>query len=122
MAKSLGMTLPIRLGANGYFQTTTDVLTQVKTDLTNLLLTRRGERMFQPNFGCDLPLILFEPATDDGLAEATSVIQTAVQTWLPFVRVNAVKISRDDVYNRVTIAVSFTLLTNNVTDSIILVF
>ena len=38
---------------------------QVKSNLKNLLLTRRGERIFQPNFGSGIHELLFEQATDD---------------------------------------------------------
>lgn len=122
MANGLGLTYPLQLGNSGYFETTTDVLTQVKTNLKNLLLTQRGERMFQPNFGCDLALVIFELQTDDGLADVTAIIQTAVQNWMPFVRVNGVLVKRDEDNNKIAVSVSFTLLSNNITDSIVLVF
>jgi phage baseplate assembly protein W len=122
MANGLGITYPLRLGNNGYFENTTDVMTQVKTNLRNLLLTVRGERMFQPAFGCDLPLVIFELQTDDGLADITAIIQTAVQNWMPFLRVNAVKVTRSEDTNDISVYISFTLLSNNITDSIVLVF
>jgi len=122
MAKQLGLTLPLQKGNNGYFQTTTDILTQVKSDLINLLLTRRGERIMQPLFGCDLQLLVFEPNSDDGLASINATIQTAVQNWLPFLKVNDVSINKDIDNNKVIVNVNFTLLSNNITDEIILIF
>ena len=122
MANGLGITYPLQLGNNGYFENTTDVITQIKTNLRNLLMTQRGERMFQPNFGCDLPLVIFEPQTDDGLADITAIIQTAVQNWMPFVRVNGVLVKRSEDTNAIAVSISFTLLSNNITDSIVLVF
>ena len=38
---------------------------QVKSNLKNLLLIRKGERIFQPNFGSGIHELLFEQFTDD---------------------------------------------------------
>src|SRR5665213_2185238 len=123
MANALGITLPVGIGANGYFATTTDVLTQVKTDITNLLLTVKGERVMQPTFGCDLPLVVFNNQTDDGLAEIQTAIQQSVQTWIPFVQVTAVQVTQDPNNQRVFVAVAFKLLTgNNIIDTITIAF
>ena len=122
MANGLGITYPLQLGNNGYFENTTDVMTQVKTNLRNLLMTQRGERMFQPNFGCDLALVIFELQTDDGLADVTAIIQTAVENWMPFIRVNGVLVKRSEDTNSIAVSISFTLLSNSITDSIVLVF
>lgn len=122
MANGLGITLPVRRGANGYFENTTDILTQVKSNLKNLLLTQRGERMFEPTFGCDLPVVIFEPITDNGLADITAIIQTAVQTWMPFLNINTVSITRDEDNNQISVSVSFTLTSSNITDSIVISF
>ena len=45
---ALGITLPIKLGKTGYFEQAFDTITQVKSNLINLLLTVKGERVFQP--------------------------------------------------------------------------
>lgn len=122
MANGLGITLPVSLGANGYFENTTDVLTQVKSNLKNLLLTQRGERVFEPSFGCDLPVVIFEPMTDNGLADITAVIQSAVQSWMPYLNINTVSITRQEDNNIISVNISFTLTSSNITDSIILDF
>lgn len=123
MAKPLGLTLPLTLGSNGYFNTTTDPMEQVKTNLTNLLLTRKGERPFQPEFGCDVARSVFEPNTEDSLAEIHAEIQTAVSIWLPFIRIDDIKIKKNDIdSHEILVEVSYTVLTNNITDTIRLVF
>lgn len=119
----LGVTLPLRRGANGYFENTTEVVTQIKSNLTNLLLTQKGERVMQPDFGCDIHRVVFEAQTDDGLAEVQSTIETAVQAWMPFLRIEQVTVTRNEDYNEILVTIGFTLLTNNgITDSITLVF
>lgn len=119
----LGLTLPASKGKNGYFGTTTNVLTQVQTDLTSLLLTTRGERIMQPDFGCDLPTVLFNNSTSQGVAEVQATIQQAVQKWLPFVQVTAVNVTQNQDENSIQVVVAFALLTaQNLTSTIVLQF
>jgi phage baseplate assembly protein W len=122
-SKILGITLPVQRGSNGYFQVTKDILTQIRSNLKNLLLTRKGERVMQPEYGCDIHLVIFENATDDGLSDIRASIQNAVSTWMPFVEVTDVKVTRDEDRNTIYVGITFTLLTNqNLTDSIVLEF
>jgi phage baseplate assembly protein W len=37
---------------------------QIKSNLLNFMLTNRGERPFNPDFGADLRSLLFDPMTD----------------------------------------------------------
>ena len=54
MAQGIGITLPIQIGNMGYFQQSFDTLVQVKSNFINLILTRKGERVHQPEFGCGI--------------------------------------------------------------------
>lgn len=110
-------------GANGYFGTTTDITTQLRSNLTNLLLTKKGERMLQPTFGCNIHAIVFEAQTDDGLANVRASIQEAVSRWMPFISVDDVEVTRSEDTNQVFVRLVFRLQTDqNITDTIVLVF
>lgn len=118
----LGLTLPISLGSNGYFQVAWDALTQTKTNLTNLILTKKGERVMQPDFGCNIHNLVFEQITDDIEANAKGAIEEAVQLWLPFVSINDVQLVKDEESNRVFLTIVFSLQSGvNITDVITLV-
>lgn len=120
---TLGLTLPIKLGNNGYFSTTSDILTQIKANLKNLLLTQKGERLMQPDFGCDIYKVIFQPMTDNGLGDVHASIEMAVTTWMPFLTINDVIIDRDEDNNKINVQISFSVATTQgMTDSIILVF
>lgn len=112
MATALGLTLPLQLGSNGYFENTTDVLTQIKSNLINLLLTRKGERVFQPNFGCDIYLYIFESQTDDNISNIQSSIESAVQAWMPFVSVKGIEVIKNPDKNILKLQITFNLKTN----------
>ncbi len=123
MNKTLGITLPISLGLRGYFDTTADPMEQIKSNLINLLLTQKGERPFQPTFGCDIPRVLFESNTDSNLAEIHAIIQTAVELWLPFVRIDEVHLNKSATdEHSVSVTVDYTVTTLNMTGSMTLTF
>jgi len=55
---TIGVAFP--LDEVNMFKGTTTVKEQVKSNLINLLLTERGERVNEPNFGVGLKKLLFE--------------------------------------------------------------
>ncbi len=57
----------------------------VADNLKNLLLTNRGERVMQPNFGANLKSILAEYGTQGFESEVMVRIKTAVKKYLPYV-------------------------------------
>lgn len=118
----LGITLPVQRGATGFFNVAFDALTQIKSNLTNLILTKKGERVMQPEFGCDIHNLLFEQITDDIQANARGTIEEAAQIWMPFVSIDDVQIRKDEDHNTTYVTVSFSLKTSvNVSDTITLV-
>ena len=68
---TIGMAFP--LDDVNLFSGTQTVKEQVKSNLLNLLLTDKGERINQPNFGIGLKSLLFEQSIDEeGLKEKIS--------------------------------------------------
>jgi phage baseplate assembly protein W len=121
--QGIGITLPIQRGKTGYFAQSFDVLTQVKSNLINLLLTKKGERVFQPLFGSNLQELIFEQMDDEYESRVESAIRRDVSMWMPYLTVREIKISKDDSRNRTYVEVIFNLNTNaSVTDSIVLEF
>lgn len=84
MAKGIGITLPLQLGNTGYFEQSFDTLTQVKSNFINLILTRLGERVHQPQFGCCIHDYLFEQLTPENIEAARLCVVDAVELWMPF--------------------------------------
>lgn len=77
----------------------------------------------QPDFGCDMPLVLFNQQTDDGLAQIQASIKQAVSQWLPFIGVTGVQVTKDPDNEQIFVSIAFTLLTaQGITDSITLAF
>jgi len=115
MAVPIGITLPIQDGNSGYFAQSFDTLTQVKTNITNLLNTRQGERRMQPTFGTRLWNLLFEQNVDTLKDQAINIVNEDVSSWIPNVTIIDITtelLKSDEVTNNIDIymlriAVSF---------------
>jgi phage baseplate assembly protein W len=122
--KSVGVTLPFTIGNNGFFAVSYTTKEQVKSDLKNLILTNRGERLMQPEFGCNLRQAIFEQIDEGGVYEfIQNEIETSIQRWLPYIIVNNVDVSSDTNSkdnNRINVQLDYTLAYagNNSRDSI----
>lgn len=117
----IGITLPITNGNTGMFAQSTSLIQQIKSNFKNLILTKKGERVMQPEFGTDLHRILFENITEDTLENARLTVVQATEQWMPFLEV-----INFDVINpvngnphRIDLSVSYRFRNNpNVTDTI----
>lgn len=118
----LGLKLPVKDGPTGYFDTAYDVVTQVKTNITNLILTKKGERIMNPTFGCGIHSLVFDQITDDILANARGAIEESIQAWMPFVVINDIQIQKKEDSNQVFLTVTFSIKAGvNLTDVLTLV-
>lgn len=51
--------------------------------IKNLLFTNKYERLFQPDIGCDIRKLLFEPITPITVSNIKTVIETTIQRYEP---------------------------------------
>ena len=89
---AVGITLPIQRGNDGYFAQSFRTFDQVRSNLKNLLLTKKGERIIHPEFGSGLHDLLFQPATEKFEEDLETTINEAVAKWLPYVFVEDINI------------------------------
>jgi len=121
--RTIGVTLPIRRGKIGYFDSSLDLVTQVKSNLINLVMTRKGERPFQPEFGTDLHELVFEQMDDEYNSRVDSAIRVAVAKWMPFLRIDKPEVLRNEDQNSTVVQITFSLRSNvDVTASVIVEF
>jgi phage baseplate assembly protein W len=87
--KYIGVTLPFN-NPNGIFNQSITNVSQVLSNLRNLLLTAKGERYMLPEFGTEIRLILFENiSSEEGFVnEIKKEIASAIKTWMPFLNIN----------------------------------
>ena len=89
---AVGITLPIQRGSDGYFAQSFKTFDQIRSNIKNLLLTKKGERILQPEFGSGLHDLLFNPATEKFEEDLENTINDAVAKWLPYVIVEDINI------------------------------
>ena len=121
--KVLGIGINKSSNSNGVFSTNYTTLTQAKDNLKNLILTKKGERLMNPEFGCDVWLVLFEQMDGDTIESKieTSIVD-AVDTWLPYINLTSIVFDYDDNdidTNRISLDIQFALASNpNLTESV----
>ena len=106
---AIGITLPIQIG-NTAFNQSFKTADQAKSNIKNLLLTKRYERLMQPQFGSGLQELLFEMNDDDFADKLESTIVDAMATWLPYITVENIDINQSNELknsNSVEISISF---------------
>lgn len=89
----LGQILPLNRGTRGYFQSTTNALENEKSKLINLILTKKGERVSNPDFGCDLWRLLFEQKDGEIQDLAQQYVIEAVQRFMPYLSLQSIEIT-----------------------------
>lgn len=120
---ALGIVLPIKRGKTGYFEQAFDVITQVKSNLINLILTRKGERVFQSDFGTDLHTLVFTQMDDEYDKNVKNSVASAVRKWMPFINIVEQVVIRDEDKNNTLLEITFSLSTNSdITETIVVEF
>lgn len=127
-ATPIGITIPIQDGNTGYFAQSFDTLTQIKSNIINLLNTRQGERRFQPTFGTRLWTLVFEQNQDTLKDKAINIVSEDIALWIPNVTVNDITatlltsnqiVDNTDMY-MLQIVVTFTVNVTKQTDTVVL--
>lgn len=107
---AIGIKLPFN-GKTGIISSTVTSLEQAISNLKNLLLTYKGERINQPNFGTDLSQVLFQPNLSNLKPIITEIITDAVSYWLPYINITGINIvtaeDDPDLTYEIKISISF---------------
>jgi phage baseplate assembly protein W len=95
---AIGISLPFT-GPSGPFNSTYDTISQIKSNLINLLLTNKGERIMNPDFGSDLKRVLFEGIVEDTSFLIKDLINNSVSLFMPEIRIMDILIDPSPNYN-----------------------
>jgi phage baseplate assembly protein W len=115
---AIGVRLPFN--APGVFYSTFSTKDQLKYNLINLLLTSKGERIDNPNFGTVLRDQLFNPMTEVSFSDIEDSIKDSVQTYIPEIAIVRVDFLQDGEYssNTLVIKVTYQILISGQTDTV----
>ena len=110
--KGIGVDLPIFGSVGSGIKLNYTTIDQAAANAKNLLLTNNGERIMQPNLGCNLYRSLFENETDSMADNIKSTIITQFDYWLPYIFINSLDVITDPDYNTVTVNIKISLKNN----------
>lgn len=114
-----GLGSPIVKRPRGYFQTqySRDL---IKSSILSILSTNKGERVFVPEYGSNLPKMLFEPNDSVTRNLIRQVVSEDVAIWEKRVSVKDVKVSYTD--HNIRVFVEFQLVNTSIVDSVAILF
>ena len=102
----VGVRFPLDHSQEGFFYKTKTILEQAKSNMRNLLLTSKGERVMQPEFGSTLTDVLFNQG-EDVETEIDEAIREAVSNWLPYIIINEINMFQQG--NQVDVSIDFSV-------------
>lgn len=92
----------------------------IKESLYILFSTRPGERMMQPEFGCDLSFLIFEPINAGLIGVIEDKIQHAILHFEPRITLENVEINSDRVLDGVLeILIEYRIIKTNTRNNIV---
>tara|TARA_R110000803_G_scaffold76121_3_gene140659 strand:- start:2623 stop:3033 length:411 start_codon:yes stop_codon:yes gene_type:complete len=92
----------------------------IKESIKNIVLTNKGERLFQPNFGCDINASLFENIDNNTVLILRDNIKRAIRTFEPRCDLKNVEIIADLDTNNLQATVVFSVINTSNTTSLTL--
>ena len=95
--KFIGVKFPFEDSEKNFFlQMNKTSAEQIKSNLIHLLLTRKGERLYNPEFGTDLLKFIFEPNDNETYENIRSDIQNSVNKFIPNLTINDIIVEVDE--------------------------
>lgn len=82
----------------------------IKRTITNLILTKPGERFFNPNTGCNVSGLLFEPLDFITAGLIADEIKYTITAFEPRVILNEVEVEIDDYNNAFDVIIEYTII------------
>jgi len=89
---AVGIKLPFNHPNKGVFDLSYSTEEQAISNLKNLLLTNKGERLYLPTFGTGILNLLFDPNTSEVGENLKDEISNAISFWLPYIIINNIDI------------------------------
>ncbi len=90
----INLDYPFKNSPQGFFlNLNSDDAKAIKADLMHLLLTRKGQRLYNPDFGTDLLQFIFEPNDSQNLTDISDAVKTSVKKYLPNLTITSLTVT-----------------------------
>ncbi len=90
----------------------------VRESIRNLVETDRGERLFQPNIGCDVRGSLFENIDASSMLILKENIKSTIRTYEPRCNLRDVEIVGNVDSNELKVRIIFSVINSNIDSSL----
>jgi phage baseplate assembly protein W len=115
---AIGVGLPFN--TPGVFNSIYSTREQIKFNVINLVLTSKGERIENPNFGTTLRSQLFGQMTEETLDNVREDIINSIATYIPEVNIQNIEllIEPNESSNTLLVKITYIILLSGETDNI----
>ena len=117
---AIGVSLPFN--GPGVFNSTFTTKDQIKSNLVNLLLTDVGERVMNPEFGCNLKKFLFEGITESNSELLTNNLANSIAIFIPEITVTNITVAPNPDYNLIDLSVDYIMNISQTPDQVTVQF
>jgi phage baseplate assembly protein W len=114
--KAVGFGFP--LNGNAVFVPTYQTKDQIKANLVNYLLTNKGERVFNPNFGANLRNLLFENILDTTTEDLRERIQNDIATFFPEIQIQQISFNNIPDSNVINFTLTYQIVLFGIEESV----
>jgi len=95
--KYININFPFQDSGKGFFlDLNNSDSAAIKADLMHLILTRKGERLYLPDFGTNLLKYIFQPNDSATQSEIKEEISQTVKKYLPNLQVDKVNVEESE--------------------------
>jgi phage baseplate assembly protein W len=113
---AIGVSLPfigsIISGSDAVFNSTYTTTEQLRSDVINYILTNKGERVLNPNYGSDLRRFIFQSTTEVNLNNLKLQIIEGLRANFPQITTNSVNINPNYDVNSINIVIDYSFAGN----------
>ena len=89
----ININYPFKDSLKGFFLDLTETDAKaIKADLLHLLLTRKGQRLYNPEFGTRLLEYIFEPLDGPTFSQIEAEIRDSVQKYIPNLKITSLQV------------------------------
>ena len=117
---AIGVSLPFN--GPGVFNSTFTTKDQIKSNLVNLLLTDVGERIMNPEFGCNLKKFLFEGITESNSELLANNLANSIAIFVPEITVTNITVAPNPDYNLIDLSVDYIMNISQTPDQVTVQF
>ncbi len=117
---AIGISLPFN--GPGVFNSTYTTKDQIKSNLINLLLTTKGERVMNPEFGCDLKKFIFEGIEDTNIENLKQNLLLNISIFIPEITITDIILTPNYDDNIVDLNINYYLNVSQISDQVTVQF